>query len=112
LSGIDRMPFAVALAQAAEEWTSNAESAAFEMVALSLIRSCGLIGVFGDAPLYRRAAGCLTFDKAFLVTFLAGACFKVRSVAARVNLGEWTDSQYACMRRLDHFEELGESSWG
>jgi len=109
---IEGIPFAAAAALLEKDWEGNGKRPGFEMTALTYVMACGLIGIFGSSRLYQKAVECLAFDKAFLVVVLAGCCFKVSAIASRVDLGTWTDTQYACMSVLDTFGHLGETAWG
>lgn len=112
LAFIEDIPFAAAAALLEKDWDDNGKKPGFEMVALTYVRACGLIGVFGGSRLYERASECLTYEKEFLVLVLAGACFKVPAIASHVDIGTWTDTPYACMSVLDNFVHLGETAWG
>jgi hypothetical protein len=109
---IEDMPFAAAATLLEKDWEHNGKRPGFEIAALTYVTACGLIGIFGSSRLYEKAADCLAFAKAFLVVVLAGGCFKVRAIASRVNIGDWADTQYACMSMLDNFAHLGETAWG
>ncbi len=112
LAFIEEIPFAAAAALLEKDWKDNSKRPGFEMVALTYVRACGLIGVLGGTSLYEMVSQCLTYEKDFLVVVLAGACFKVSAIASRVNIGAWTDAQYACISVLDNFFHLGETTWG
>jgi hypothetical protein len=109
---VEGIPFAAAVTLLEKYWDDNGKSPRFQMVALTYVTACGLITIFGGSRLYDKASECLALDKEFLVVILAGACFKVPAIAARVDIGTWTDSQYACMSVLDNFADLGETAWG
>lgn len=112
LAFVDEIPFATAAALLEQDWEDNGKKRGFEMVALTYVWACGLMGIFGNSCLYEKASECLTYEKEFLVVVLAGACFKVPAIASRVNIGTWTDTQYACMSVLDNFVHLGDTAWG
>jgi hypothetical protein len=112
LAFIEDIPFAAGTALLEKDWDDNSKEPGFEMVALTYVRACGLIGVFGSSRFYERVSECLTYEKEFLVLLLAAACFKVPAIASQVDIGTWTDTQYACMSLLDNFVHLGETAWG
>ena len=112
LEVIERVPFAGAMTSLEEDWGDIGSKPEFDWVALTYIRACGRIEVFAGNDLYEKIAQCLAYNVSFLVVILAAACFKVPAIAARVDIGAWTDTQYACMRLLDNFVHLGETAWG
>lgn len=112
LAFIEDIPFAAGTALLEKDWDVNGKEPGFEMIALTHVRACGLIGVLGGSRLYERVSECLTYEKEFLLVVLAAACFKVPAIASQVDIGTWSDSQYACMSILDNFVDLGETAWG
>jgi hypothetical protein len=113
---LEDVPFAGAVAVLEREWEDRGKRPGieprFEMVALTYVRVCGQMGIFGGGRLYEMVSGCLALNKEFLIVVLAAACFKVPAISSQVSLGSWTDAQYACMRVLDNFAHLGETAWG
>jgi hypothetical protein len=109
---LEAIPFPAALALLERTWEYNANRPELNLAALACIAASGLLGVFGSSRLYEMAAACLAFEKEFLVVVLAGRCFKISAIASRVDIGTWTDTQYACMRVLDNFLHFGETAWG
>jgi hypothetical protein len=112
LAVIEEIPFAAAITLLEREWQEDGKQPEFDIVALTFVRTGGMIGVFGGPRLYRRACEYLAYETQFLIAVLAAACFKVPALASRVNIGDWTDTQYSCMRVLDNFGHLGEATWG
>jgi len=112
LARIEDVPFADAMRLLETDWDSMMAKPGFDIAALLYVRACGLMGVFAGNRLYEKLSECLAYEMGFLVVVLAAACFKVKPIASRVDIGVWTDTQYGCMRLLDNFAQLGETAWG
>ena len=109
---IDQVPFAEAVEYLNRHWDHVRREPALELAAMTYLRVCSRIEVFAGRAIYEQIAARLKLDAGFLVVILAAACFKAPAIASRVDLGKWDDTQYACMRILDHFAELGDTAWG
>jgi hypothetical protein len=109
---LDRAPLVEALDHLGRNWDQVRRETALELSAITCVRACGRSGIFAESEIYKKIAERLEFDAGFLVVIVAAACFKVPAIASRVDLGEWNDTQYACLRILDHFAELGDTAWG
>jgi hypothetical protein len=109
---IDQIPFTETVQHVESNWDYVRSRSALELAAMTHLRACGRIEVFAGRTTYERVASRLTFKAGFLLVLVAASCFKVPAIASRVDIGQWEDSQYACMRILDHFADLGETAWG
>ena len=112
LAFIEDVPFSEALTLLEKNWAQTDRDTKFAIAALTYVRACALISVFGSYGFYQQISDLLAFDRNFLVVFLAAALFKTPEVASRVDTSEWTDSQYVCMSILDNFCHLGDTAWG
>jgi hypothetical protein len=112
LARIERVPFHAAVDILERDWDTCRRTAGFETVALSFVRASGRIGALGTTRLYQKVSDYLSFEREFLVVFLAAACFKAPAIASQAAIEKWTDSQYACMKLLDNFADLGDPAWG